>query len=339
MPQIDVEPKRILLVKPSALGDIVHALPVATLIKRKWPTSYLAWLVSRPFASLLETHPAIDEVLPWDRNRGASVAQHADAALDVSRLVRNGNFDLVIDLQGLLRSAWIAWQSGAKVRVGLAASREAAPLLYTHRVPTRPESQHAIDRYLDVAEALGCERDPVDYQLMTTPADELVVDALLKPLQGKKFAVLLPGTNWSTKRWPAKSFAELGLRLRRVLGLEIVVAGMSDAAEAAQLIDGLDVTTRTSVRELVALLRRAALVVCNDSGPMHLAAALSRPLVAPFGPTDPVRTGPYGRMEGVVRLEVVCSPCFSRACVHQTCLQSLSVEAVMRHCESVLAEA
>lgn len=329
-------PGRILLVKPSALGDIVHALPVAALLKRKWPGASLSWLVARPFAALLETNPDVEETIFFDRDRGGSLAEHGGNARKLARRLRQGKFDLVIDLQGLFRSGWLTWQTRARVRVGFSYAREGAAFFYTHKVRTPAGDRHAVERYLDIAEFLGCGREPVEFRLQTTPEDEANVESLLAPLNGEAPAVLLPGTNWLTKRWPAPHFAELAVRLRE-MGLPVVVAGGTDAAEAARLVlqkspAALDLTTRTNVRELVALLRRAALVVCNDSGPMHLAAALGRPLVAPFGPTSPARTGPWGRMESVIRLDIVCSPCFQRTCVHQSCLQELSVDRVLRHC-------
>ena len=327
-----------LLVKPSALGDVVHALPVATLLKKRWPACRLDWLVSRPFAPLLEAHPAVDHVVPFDRRRGDSTAAQFGEVRRLASTLRDEEYDVAIDLQGLFRSGWLARRSGAAVRVGLASAREMAPLFYTHRVDdTARGPRHAIDRYLDVAEAFGCGRGPIDFALTTTDDDEVAVDQMLQGIGGR-FAVLLPGTNWPTKRWPSDHFASLAERLRRELKLSIVIAGSEDARAASEAIESdLSLVGRTSVRELIALLRRASLVVSNDSGPMHLAAALGRPLVAPFGPTDPVRTGPFHAAAGVVRLDLACSPCFSRSCVHQTCLRDLSPDVVLDACRGVLA--
>ena len=334
-------PKRILIVKPSALGDVVHALPVAALLKRKWPDAHLAWLVAQPFAALLETNPNVDEIVPFDRGRGDSLRRHSGRAGRLAATLRRGEFDLVIDLQGLFRSGWLARQTRAKRRVGFAYAREAAGLFYTDKVAARPGERHAVERYLDVAEHLGCGRSPVSFDLPTTPEDERRVDGLLSPLDHAKYAVLLPGTNWLTKRWPARHFASLASKMKGELGLRVVVAGGPDAAAAAKLIvaaapDALELVGRTGVRELVSVLRRSSLAVTNDSGPMHLAAALGRPLVATFGPTSPARTGPFRRGGSVVRLDVICSPCFERECAHQTCLASLSVESVLERCDAEL---
>lgn len=342
--QLDHPPQRVLLVKPSALGDVVHALPIAALIKRKWPASRLSWLISRPFLPLLETNPHVDELLPFDRHRGGGFWRHPGQVKRLGRRLRDGRFDLVIDLQGLFRSAWLAWQSRAPIRIGFSYAREGAPIFYNHRIRTPAGERHAIERYLDVTEALGLGRAPVEFSLVTTPEDDAAVRSLLSPLGGAPYAVVLPGTNWPTKRWPPEHAAALSLQLEAQLRLRVVIAGARDATEAAALIThrnpaALSAVNRTSVRELVALLRGASLVVSNDSGPMHLAAALGVPLVVPFGPTSPGRTGPYRRPASVVRLDLVCSPCFSRTCVHQTCLRALDPDPVLARCREAVNSA
>jgi ADP-heptose:LPS heptosyltransferase len=143
--------------------------------------------------------------------------------------------------------------------------------------------------------------------------------------------VLLPGTNWETKRWPTEKFAGMVAPLRERFGLVSVLAGGPDAGAMASRIPGaIDLTCKTTLKQLTALLERADLVVANDSGPMHIASALGRPLVTPFGPTNPVRTGPFRRMDSVIRLDIACSPCYSRHCSHQSCLRGLEVEPVVR---------
>ena len=192
-----------------------------------------------------------------------------------------------------------------------------------------------------MAEVLGCGRSPVEFPVETTPADGAAADDLLKPLKNRPFALLMPGTNWPTKRWPASSFAASARNLREKHGLSIVLAGADDAASARPAfsgVDHLDAVGRTSVRELAALLRRAAIAVTNDSGPMHLAAALGTPVVAAFGPTDPRRTGPFGSaIAGVVRAELPCLGCLSRSCAHTSCMQLLPYEALLQRCDALLS--
>ena len=311
-------PRRILIVKPSALGDVVHALPVLRLLRRRWPAARISWLVNSSFAGLLEGHPDLDEVIVFHRRLLGSLPK-------LSRRLADGQFDLTLDLQGLFRSGWLAWQAGAPTRVGFAAAREGAGAFYSDLVADRGEDRHAVERNLDVAEALGCGRGPVDFDFGLTDADRSSTAPLLP--EGP-FAVLLPGTNWATKRWPAESFAALVGPLRERFGLGSVVAG---AGDADPLPGAADLIGKTSLKQLVALLEKASLVVANDSGPMHVASALNRPLTVPFGPTNPARTGPYGRPDCVLRLDLPCGPCYSRTCVHQSCLRWLTVNSVLDH--------
>ena len=334
------DPQRILLIKPSAIGDVVHALPILNLLRRRWPAAHIAWLVSTSCAGILDGHPQIDELILFDRARLAGAWKNPMRWLDVFRLargLRRRHFDLVIDLQGLFRSGWLTWSTRAADRIGLGDAREFAWLGYTRRTPRGPKERHAIERYLDAAEMLGCAREPVEFVFPTDDDDRRFVADLLATQSAaagvdlrRGFAVLLPGTNWVTKRWPAEKFGELVETLRDRHGLASLVAGGPDASPlAAHIAGAIDVTCKTNLRQLVALLERAAVVITNDSGPMHIAAALGRPTVSLFGPTSPIRTDPFGKAAGVVRLDIACSPCFSRTCSHISCLRELPSDAVM----------
>jgi lipopolysaccharide heptosyltransferase I len=324
-------PQRILIIKPSALGDVVHSLPVLNLLRRRWPAAHIAWVVSGSFASLLEGHPQLDEVIRFERRRFARGWHDPQAAAGLfrfARKLRRDRFDLVIDLQGLLRSGWMTMRTRAPTRVGFAGTRELAHLFYTHRVAIDTPEQHAIDRYLRLCQFIGCGREPVEFHFHVTEGDRARARQLLG--DDSPYAVLLPGSNWPTKRWPIERFAALVRPLRERFALDTVVAGGSEVVELARHIPGAtNLAGQTNLRELVALLEGADLVIANDSGPMHMAAALDRPLVALFGPTNPLRTGPYARSECVVRIDIQCSPCYSRRCSHQSCLHWLQLEDVL----------
>ncbi|MGA2498414.1 MAG: lipopolysaccharide heptosyltransferase I [Tepidisphaeraceae bacterium] len=329
------DPERILLIKPSSLGDVVHALPVLNLLRRRFPRARISWMLAAACAGLLEGHPQLDEIILFDRKR-LGTAWRSPRALqelwNLNRGLRHRRFNLVIDLQGLLRSGWMTWRTGAADRVGFANAREGAWLFYNWRIPIETMEQHAVERYLKVAEAVGCGREPVEFRFHVTDEDRAQVDALIPPRE--KFAVLLPATNWATKRWPAERFAAMVGAIEKRFGLKSVVAGAADAAGLAPRIQPhFDVTGKTRLRQLVALLERASLVIANDSGPMHIAAALGRPLVCVFGPTNPVRTGPFGRNDSVVRVTIPCAPCYSRTCSHRSCLEWLEIEPVLRAAE------
>src|SRR3954464_1223522 len=176
-------PQRILIIKPSAIGDVVHTLPVLNLVRRTWPDAHVAWLVTPACAGLLDEHPQLDEVIRFERRRFGQGWRNPSAAVGLFRFARElraRRFDLVIDLQGLFRSGWLAWQTRSPVRVGFANARELAPLFYTHRVPIGTVEQHALDRYLALAEMIGCGREPVEFRFATADKDQRAVTALLK---------------------------------------------------------------------------------------------------------------------------------------------------------------
>ncbi|MDP9174115.1 MAG: lipopolysaccharide heptosyltransferase I [Planctomycetota bacterium] len=325
-------PRRVLIIKPSAIGDVVHALPVLPRLRKLWPSASITWMATPPCAALVQNHPLIDDVIIFQRKRFGRVFYNPGAMLELVGLVRQlrrRRFDLVIDLQGLFRSAWVARATGAPHRIGFAGAREGAPVFYTRLVECSQENDHAVERYLKVASALGCDGGPIEFTFAVDDADRQFAAALVPA--GSRYAVFLPGANWGTKRWPVEKFAGLVEPLKKQFGLDVVVAGARADSILAQQIPGtINLTGKTNLRQMVALLERAELVVANDTGPMHMAAALKRPLVAPYGPTSPRRTGPFGRMDSVIRLDIPCSPCFSRTCSHQSCLQWLDVEPVLK---------
>jgi heptosyltransferase I len=321
--------QNILLIKPSSLGDVVHTLPVLNLLRIQFPNAKITWLLSRACAGLLDGHPKLDEILLFERKKLGMWWKNPGALWDLDRDLRRRKFDLVIDLQGLFRSGWMSMRTGAKKRVGFANAREGAWLFYTHKVNLPTPEMHAVDRYLAVAQSLGCGITPVEFPFHSTTQDLSAVDQLLAPLNTPNFAVLLPGANWETKRWPAEYFASLARELEK-WSLKTVVCGGADVEKAAHLIHPtLNLTNKTTLRQLVVLLSRARLVIANDSGPMHIASALGVPLLAIFGPTNPVRTGPYGRLDCVVRHEIDCWPCYGKKCSHLSCLNHLTVQNVL----------
>ncbi len=210
-------------------------------------------------------------------------------------------------------------------------------MFYNHRVAVGDPEQHALERYLKIADALGCGTEPVEFHFPTNDQDRSAVAQLLG--DDRPYAVLLPGTNWATKRWPGKHFAALVEPLKQRFGLRTVLAGSKAEIELAAQVggDSLNLAGQTTLRQLVALLEKASVVIANDSGPMHIASALNRPLVTMFGPTNPVRTGPYKRLDTVVHLEIICSPCYSRNCWHNSCMKWLAPELVLHQVADALA--
>lgn len=341
---------RILLIKPSSLGDVVHALPVAHGLRRRYPRARIDWLVARPFAPLLEDHPDIDRVVLFDRARLGQAWWNpaaTGALLGFLRTLRRARYDLVIDLQGLFRSGFFARTTGADVRIGPASPREGAGLFHTHRIVAPDAPAHAVDRNYAVSRLLGFADLPPSFILPERAEPAARARALLAehgiPV-ARPCVVWAPAARGEIKQWPAARFS----RAIDALSLEIsasslVVGGPSERRRCAEVRAGCttpvaDLSGATGLRELVELLRGAALVVAHDSGVTHLAAALDRPLVCICGPTDPRRTGPYRRIGDVVRLPLPCSPCLLRelsACPHShRCMNDLSVDEVLAACRS-----
>jgi lipopolysaccharide heptosyltransferase I len=330
---------RILLIKPSSLGDIVHTFPVVSAIKERWPATHITWLVKRQWAELVERAEDVDRVWPVDATARSWVWQ--------LRALRIERFDLVVDLQGLFRSGVLTGFSGAPRRIGFANGREGSPWFYTDLVRVPHQEMHAVDRYLLVAEALGaCPERPPRFRFKITEADMVVVRNAFRR-QGlsvdRPWVAMHVSARWPTKRWPLESFGAVVDELDRAgIGPVVLIGGPDDRRDVSQLkalakASVIDLTGAVPLGCLPALLSKSGALITNDSGPMHVAAALGIPVVAMFGPTSAVRTGPYGSGHQVLTGPVPCSPCFSRVCRHSPELECLHlitpdevVEAVRR---------
>ena len=326
--------RRILLIKPSSLGDIVHAMPACAAIRRAYPKARLTWLVKRQWAGLVERIEGVDLVWPVESTFKGWLSQVP--------ALRKERFDLVLDLQGLFRSAAIGWLSGSPLLVGFTNGREGSPWFYSRRVPVPQSDMHAVDRYLLVAKAVGAvESGAPEFRFRIPHTDYEEVDRLLSRSgvpSGTSWVAMNVSARWPTKRWPAASFAEVADRLQQEgCGAVVLIGGPDERADVTAIsgmmkTPAVDLAGATTVGLLPALLSRAALLITNDSGPMHIAAAIGTPVVALFGPTSAARTGPYGVGHDVLTGKAPCSPCFSRTC-HNTlpleCLRTVSPQQVL----------
>jgi lipopolysaccharide heptosyltransferase I len=303
--------KNILIIKPSSLGDIVLALPALTALRKSFSDAEISWLVRPEFAPLLENHPHLTRTIPFDRKFLAKAWFNPDALgalLAFIRQLRSSKFDAVFDFQGLFRTASLAWLSGCERRFGMATAREFGHIFYTHRVPQNQDCIHLVDYYLKIVRTAGASDTDVQFVL---PQDGGAADSVRKLLvkhgiELNNYAVLVPGSAREDKRWPVERFAALADRISSQFGLSIVTAGDSSEADLVNWLKGLanvsvvNLAGQTSLKELIALLKAARLVVSNDTGPGHIAAALGVPVVLIFGPTNPARVEPYKRSECVV---------------------------------------
>lgn len=335
-------PKRILIIKPSSLGDVVHALPVLAALRNAYPDAHIAWLVGNTFAPLLDGHPMLNEVIRFDRTRYGKMWRSPRAFLAFWRFVaqiRRQRFDLVVDLQGLIRSGLLSLFSGASRRVGFADAREGAWLFYNRRVRPPASIEHAVDKNLCLLDALGAARIAPRFPLGLRSDECTAARAMLAEAAGgelAQFIAVIPGARWSTKQWRGDRIGELIDRIHDDdMPRCVLLGGPDDRAIADQVIANcqsgvLDLVGRTTLRQLVALIDLSERVICHDSGPMHIAAALGKPTLAIFGPTNPRRTGPYSDVAETVGHPVECAPCYRRECPygHHDCMEKLDVDVV-----------
>ncbi|MEN8126179.1 MAG: glycosyltransferase family 9 protein [Planctomycetota bacterium] len=306
--------KNILIIKPSALGDIVHALPVLPSLRAAFPQATLTWLVRNEFAPLLECTEGLDEILLFDRKGMAKwfcCPRAFRQFREFKKQLRKRQFDLVLDLQGLFRSAVFAKMTGCKDRVGLKEAREFASLFYTHQVDRPAASVHILDYYFAALKDIDVE-DFLPECKLTPPAaarDSIREKLASRQLAPKKFLVVIPSSAHAYKCWPAEQFAKLAEAFHRQHGWATVVVGTQSEGSYAKTIQAnaaspvIDFTGQTTIPELVALFDQAGAVVSNDTGPGHIALATETPGVVIFGNTNPLRLGPYQRPECIVAVD------------------------------------
>jgi heptosyltransferase-1 len=339
---------KILIVKMSAIGDVIHTLPALTALRRHYPDAQIDWLVEDTAADLLEGHPALSCVLVWRRKRFRELLMAgrffsaAGLFLSSLRALRRTRYDLIIDFQALLKSSlWIFFSHGRR-KAGFGKGMEHAEhshLFLNERIPAPSMEIHALDRGLKLIEALGVDGSRVVYDLLT---EERNAQALLeeKGIHGhERLIAINPVAKWPTKLWEPRKFAELNERLLSE-GYQVVFTGsredgaMIDEIGHSNKLPLIRLDGQTTLKTLAAVYRLCGAVVTTDTGPMHLAAAVGTPVVALFGPTAPWRTGPYGEGHVVVRAGLNCSPCFMRTChTHEfekmACMKGITVGAVV----------
>lgn len=332
------KPEKILIVKPSSLGDIVHSLPFLARLHSCRPEAEVHWLVARDLKEFLEGHPYIHRLWIFDKDRWKKMVRLPLSLLEMFRLageLRRERFDATVDLSGLLRSGLISFASGGRLRYGFSNGDEGSLLFYNRKIPG-DMGRHAVDRYLQLAELMGCRGDAVQFPM--PPFDPA------PPLCGflpDRYVVMAPAAGKEANRWPAKRFGELAALLPLP---SIVVGGAMERDIAEETVahsagKAKSLAGSTTIKELMAVIARSRLVVANDTGPMHVAAALNVPVCAIFGPANPARTGPYGRPRSVIRAQTDCSPCYARKPCKQgnwICMERISVEqvreAIQRNC-------
>lgn len=333
----NLDVRRICVIKPSALGDVVQALPVLPLLRHRFPHSHIAWVINRELSELVSDHSCLDETIPFDR-RG-SLAEN----VRLLRQLRQSKFDFVLDLQGLLRTGIMCLATGAPLRVGLQTAREGSRWAYHHVLHDSGRQVPAHRRAWRLADELGLADLAPHTEIAVTQSEQAWAADLRARLPGP-LLIIQPGTRWETKQWPVRHFADIARRALRHLGMSIiVVGGQGEVGLAQELVDMVrrvaprgeirSLAGQTSIKRLSALLTQADLVLSNDSGPMHLAAGLGTPVVGVFTCTSPIQSGPPGTQHQLVATQLPCAASYCKRCPQsgagfQACFEELTPDRV-----------
>lgn len=342
-------PQRVLIVRPSALGDVARTVPALVSINRAYQAAKVDWLVRDVFADAVAAHPDLDGVVSFPRGRFDKFWRSPAALGEVlayCRKLRRADYDLVIDLQGLLRSGAFTGATRAKRRIGPADARELAWLGYNEWARVPGDTAHTVDRMLAVIEAAGIE--PVrDMRLYCSDehrawADAVFTDHAIDPA---KCVAVAPTAKWASKRWPIERFdAAMGALAERGFESALILGGPGDESATAPLLADadaplkrIDLTAKTSVGQMMAAIERCSLVLANDSAALHIAMGFGRRSVGIYGPTDPAAVGPYRYELGVARPDDPTRVNYRALADDQSVIAEVSVARVVETIDRVLA--
>ena len=337
--------QNILVVKLSAIGDVIHALPVSYAIKETFPDAHLTWVVEPPAYDLLTMNPYIDEIIIFHKKEFKSIGGFLSNYGPLRRQIQRRSYDAVLDLQGLFKSAAIARLAKAPVKLGMCNMRELSDRI--SRPVIGPHANgHIVERYLDVARALGCRVDQVVFPLEVPEREADLTRRIFSQEggnMGNPYVVFAVGANWPNKRWPTEYFAQLSdwLYSQRLIPV-IVGGGAVDEQRAAEIcaaaeIPPINLVGRTNFKQLTYVLQNAQLTIGGDTGPVHLSAGVGTKTIMVMGPTDANRNGPYGQLENAIEVERSCKYCWNRACPKGLdCLADITVQQVRAKVEELI---
>ncbi|MBC8421611.1 glycosyltransferase family 9 protein [bacterium] len=301
-----VTPKRILFIRPSALGDICRSVPVVARLKKKWPDASIDWLVRSEFVEAVNAHPAVDQVIPFQRQalKRWYFPKGFVKMISFLRSLKSNKYDLVIDGQGLGRSGLFAWATGSPIRIGLASAREFGWLGYTEKVQTT--SEHTVDQMLSLCNYIGAS-DGIEMELYCNANDSHWWGEYREANAIEEYAVIAPTSRWKSKQWPIERFASVAQHLQD-LGVHVVVVGApTESSQVSTLLelDGItNLLPSMTVGRMMAVIAPAKIVIANDSAALHMAVGFNRTLIGLFGPTEPRKVGPYNKLDSVIAANV-----------------------------------
>ena len=348
---MDFKGKRvnILIVKLSAIGDVIHTMPSLAALRQRYPDAHITWVVEEAAADLVKNHPYLDAVLILRRKKWSKDFRNGQFRLPVEEIrsfmknLRHRHYDLVIDFHGLFKSSIIVFFSRGKRKLGYNSLQELSGLFLNEKI-SEDMNKHAVERYLDFPRYLGAKINSARFILPLNKEAETRSQILLDRynLDDKKFIAINPVAYWETKLWSNEKFAHLADLINDKLQIKVVFTGSEkepiDKITSLMTTESINLGGATTLLDLAYLYKKAQMVITTDSGPMHLAAAVETPVIALFGPTDPARTGPYGAGHTIIRTELSCSPCFLKKCSTKKCMKNISSQQVFAAVEKKLTK-
>ena len=332
----------ILIVKLSAIGDVIHTLPSLAALRKLYPKADITWVVEEASSDIIRGHPHLDRMIISRRKRWVeNLKKLHDIKTTIAdirsfvKTLRDRKYDIVIDFHGLFKSSMIVLLSGGKRKLGYDSMQELSGLFLNEKI-FEDMKKHAVDRYLDFIRYLGTDIDNPDFNIPIEEGNKIRIETLLRSKNidiAEPFVTINPVAFWDTKLWEDDKFARLCDKIVEELKQKVVFTGSKghgniERIRSMMTFPSVNLEGQTTLRDLAYLYRLSGLLITTDSGPMHIAAAMNTPTVALFGPTDPSRTGPYGKGHIVVRKEMPCSPCFLKKCDTKRCMEEITVDEV-----------
>jgi len=327
----------VLIVKLSAIGDVIHALPVSYAIKETFPYAKVTWVVEPPAYDLLTMNPYVDKIILFEKKKFKTFSGFVERFFPFRKEIQSESYDAVLDLQGLFKSAAIAFFAKSNIKLGICNMRELSNKVSKPVIGEHAQG-HIVERYLDTARAIGCRVKDVTFPI-EIPREEIYnARDIMKNAgldENKPYVVFAVGANWENKRWRTDFFAELGDWLYNLKVIPVLIGGgetdFKIAADiyAAMQNSPVNLVNKTNLKQLAYVIENARLVIGGDTGPVHLAAGLKIRTLMLMGPTDANRNGPYGQIQNAIEVDRDCKGCWKRACPkNEDCLANISVKQV-----------
>ncbi len=333
----------ILIVKLSAIGDVVHTLPSLAALRKLYPDAHITWVIEEAALDIIKDNPYLDKIIisrrkQWIHSliKRKHVIKTIKEIRSFIKVLRDRRYDIVIDFMGLFKSSLIVLLSGGKRKLGYDSMQELSGFFLNEKI-YEDMNKHAVDRYLDFLLYLGADVEKPKFLILIKKEDEENVENLLRSNDicvKEQFIVVSP-TSFAgqTRLWENDKFAMLCDKISSCLNIKIIFTGDKkngriEDIQSMMTSPSVNLGGQTNLKELAYLCKLSVLIISPDSGPMHVAAAMGTPVIALFGPSDPKRTGPYGERHTVIRKNLPCSPCFLKKCETRACMRGISVDTV-----------